>query len=531
MTRPAGLSVLVCDDTAAKRYVIASWLRRDGYAVLEAETGTQAIDLALQGGIDLAILDVHLPDMSGLDVCARIKSDPRTAATPVMHISAIAVAPEDRSAGLENGADAYLVDPIDPRELLSLVRSLLRASGFRRSAERLATRLQQLSLASLRINVALNATRLAAAAAEAAARVLDSEAAVVLLDDPKPAVGRTSVDGVTLNLEVSDGLAASLLREAAEPTVVHAADAPWSDLLYGCYDGPWKVWPVRSGDDQVGVIAVPAPALAGEEDEMLVLRVAQTLSVALGNLRVFVEEHRTALALQRSLLPASLPSLPGLVMAARYKASNDQAEVGGDFFDAFQRADGSAFVVIGDVQGHSLEAAVVMAELRYSLRAYAHLGLDSREVLSRTNSVMLGSHPDMTATLCLMMFPPDEETAYVANAGHIPPLVVRDGSASYLENGGTMLGLDRPPDPSLTVPLSTGTRIVLMTDGLVERRGEDMAAALGQLARGLEGRTAVPAEALCDLLMEEWSGGEDDVALIVLDIVDPVFDTAVQPGN
>src|SRR5512146_774539 len=127
MTGPSGVSVLVCDDTAAKRYVIASWLRREGYAVLEAETGTQAIELASRGDIDLAVLDVHLPDMSGLDVCASIKSDPRSASTPVMHISAVAVAPEDRSAGLENGADAYRVAPIAPLEMLSTIRSLLRS--------------------------------------------------------------------------------------------------------------------------------------------------------------------------------------------------------------------------------------------------------------------------------------------------------------------------------------------------------------------------------------------------------------------
>ena len=68
MTVPEGVSVLVCDDTPAKRYVISSWLRREGFTVLEAETGAQAIEIAQSGSIDLAVLDVHLPDMSGLDV-------------------------------------------------------------------------------------------------------------------------------------------------------------------------------------------------------------------------------------------------------------------------------------------------------------------------------------------------------------------------------------------------------------------------------------------------------------------------------
>ncbi|MGH3333433.1 MAG: SpoIIE family protein phosphatase, partial [Nocardioidaceae bacterium] len=486
MTQTSEGSVLVCDDTAAKRYVIASWLRRAGYEVLEAETGSQALELMSRGTIDLAVLDVHLPDMSGLDVCARIKADPRTAATPVMHVSAIAVEPEDRSAGLENGADAYMVDPIEPVEMLSMVRALLRSSGLRRRAERLATRLQHLAAASLRINVALHASRLAAAGSEACARMLDSESVVVLLGDSETAVARTTFGGLTTNLEVSQSMAARLLESAAARSDVHAADEPWSAILYGGYDGPWRVFPIGRAHDPSGLIAVPAPAVAGEDDEMLVQRLSQTVSVALDNLRVFVEEHRIALGLQRSLLPATLPPLPGLLVAARYRASDDQAEVGGDFFDAFQSDVGDRVVVIGDVQGHSLEAAVVMAELRYSLRAYVYVGLSPEDVLERTNDVMLRGHPELTATLCMLVFPAGSQSMLVANAGHIPPLLVRDGVASYLESGGTMLGLDRPPEKSLDVPVSAETRILLMTDGLVESRGEDIARALDRLARSVE---------------------------------------------
>ncbi|MGZ4492438.1 MAG: SpoIIE family protein phosphatase [Nocardioidaceae bacterium] len=522
MTNPAEACVLVCDDTAAKRYVISSWLRREGYTVVEAETGTQAIELASHGDIDLAVLDVHLPDMSGLDVCASIKSVPLTAATPVMHISAVAVEPEDRSAGLENGADAYMVDPIEPREMLSMIRALLRSSGARRTAERLAARLERLSAANLRINVALNTTRLASAASEAAARVLDTESVVVLPDERGSAVaGRTDVAGVTSVSELPPEVTARLMHRATEVSVVHAAEALWSEILVGSYDGPWRITPIHSGDDQVGLVVVPAPAVARDDDQMLVRRVAQTLSIALGNLRVFVEEHRTALVLQRSLLPASLPPLPGLVVAARYKASNEQAEVGGDFFDAFQTDDGGSVVVIGDVQGHSLEAAVVMAELRYSLRAYAFVGFTPRQVLSHVNAILLRGHRELTATLCMLVFPTAPASMVVANAGHLPPLVVRDGVASYVEVGGSLLGVDHPPDDSLVIPLSTGNRILLMTDGLVERRGEDITLAMDRLARDLEKSVAVPPEELCNQLMEQWGGGEDDVALIVLDVVAP----------
>ena len=149
MNDPSTVSILVCDDTDAKRYVISSWLRRAGYQVVEAATGGEALDLVAGGSLDLAVLDVHLPDMNGFEVCRAIKQGPRTAAMPVLHISAIAVDPEQRSAGLDYGADAYLVDPIEPLELLSTVRALLRSSGARRSAERIAPRFGRLNPAKM----------------------------------------------------------------------------------------------------------------------------------------------------------------------------------------------------------------------------------------------------------------------------------------------------------------------------------------------------------------------------------------------
>jgi serine phosphatase RsbU (regulator of sigma subunit) len=270
---------------------------------------------------------------------------------------------------------------------------------------------------------------------------------------------------------------------------------------------------------QVGLVAVPAHAVADDDDdEMMIRRLVQTVRVALGNLRVIVEEHRTALAQQRSLLPASLPPLPGLVLAARYRASDEQAEVGGDFYDAFQTDDGATVVVIGDVQGHSLEAAVVMAELRYSLRAYLYDGSTLRQVLSQVNAILLRSHPEMTATVAMLMFPPDRQTMVVANAGHIPPLIVDNGIASYLEHGGSLLGVDYPPEESAVVPRPIGARVLLMTDGLVERRGQDMTVTMDRLARDFARTTSSSAEQIADQLMEQWGGGEDDVALIVVDV-------------
>ena len=118
-------TVLVCDDTDANRYTTARWLRNAGFHTLEATTGAEALDLAKQG-VDLVVLDVRLPDRSGFDVLRTLKADTRLRDIPVIHLSASFTTSEWRTHGLEAGADAFLTQPVQPRELVATVRSLLR---------------------------------------------------------------------------------------------------------------------------------------------------------------------------------------------------------------------------------------------------------------------------------------------------------------------------------------------------------------------------------------------------------------------
>jgi serine phosphatase RsbU (regulator of sigma subunit) len=176
-------------------------------------------------------------------------------------------------------------------------------------------------------------------------------------------------------------------------------------------------------------------------------------------------------------------------------------------------------VVIGDVQGHSLEAAIVMAELRYGLRAFMHEGHTALSTLDKLNRMLLRSHPEMTATVCVLVFPPDRATVTVTTGGHLPPLVLQDGVATYLEPGGILLGVNGGVRRPATLPVRPGDRIVVMTDGLVERRNASLSGALDELAAHVA-RSEVDAEALCDALMERWGDSEDDICLIVLDVLD-----------
>ena len=511
--------VLVVDDSESTRYIVATWLRRNGYQAIEATTGDEALSRVV--GTDLVILDVHLPDMSGFEVCAAIKADPATAAVPVLHISATAVNVADRAAGLNGGADGYLTEPVDPEELLATVRALLRYSGERRKAERLADRLGRLTRASLIINAAHTRSDLLATAATEAAALFEGPAAIVDFTDQTGMVAVAGHRGGARQLRPPGGWIEVV--DPAPTGVVEAGDAldAWGEVL---------------GKDVEAVLLVPAPARGSSgrvllavavepdsdfqaEDELLGRQFMQSLTLALENLLLLTEEQRIAMTLQRSLLPARLPAVPGLDLDARYSASSEHALIGGDFFDALERPSGDLVVAIGDVQGHSLAAATIMAELRYSMRAYILEGHTATDVLERLDLILAQGHPDETATVCLLQVSADRRSAVVANAGHIPPLLVQDGTARFLESDGVLLGLGGRSE-TVEVALSDDAVIVLVTDGLVERRGIGLDESLEELAKVALGAAGDPT-GLCDHLICHFAEGDgkaddDDMAVVVV---------------
>jgi PAS domain S-box-containing protein len=125
-------TILNVDDTAASRYTKSRILRQAGYTVVEADNGTEALRLARELLPQLIVMDVKLPDMSGIDVCRTIKADPATRSIPVVQISATFVTPQDQIVGLEGGAEIYLTEPLEPVELTTAVRVLLRLHSTER---------------------------------------------------------------------------------------------------------------------------------------------------------------------------------------------------------------------------------------------------------------------------------------------------------------------------------------------------------------------------------------------------------------
>jgi PAS domain S-box-containing protein len=241
---------------------------------------------------------------------------------------------------------------------------------------------------------------------------------------------------------------------------------------------------------------------------------------------LLAERSRIARALQNSLLPAELPRVPGLDLAAHYRPAGDGHEIGGDFYDVFPLGGGRWALVLGDVSGKGSEAAAVTALVRYTVRTLATERHTPREVLSRLNDAMARQTPEERyCTAVYAMVEPHATGAHVrlALGGHPPPVLVRPGNGGeFAGRPGLILGV--LPDPELhdvAVGLAVGDVLCLYTDGVTEaRRGQEL---FGEdnLVRCLSTVAHRPADEIAGQLEEHvrcFSDGRlrDDIALVVV---------------
>ena len=513
--------LLLVDDDIAKRYVIATWLRRAGHTVIEGATGEEA--LAKAGQAELILLDVNLPDISGFDVCRRIKADPATAATPVIQVSATAVGVADRTHGLNQGADAYLTEPREPDELLATVVAVLRHSRARHRAELTASRLATLTNVSLNINSARTFDGLARAAAAGAMTVFGTESVVVLLlpdgqlcrmsaSPDRPAVRRQGGKPEMLEAVAGDllgpgeGSAAKLFDAASWQAL-----APETVLQGDACVAVAKIKP----DRPPVAVAVAMPAVAGSEELQIMRQLAYSIALAVEALRSYAEEHHMALTLQRSMLPSALPDVPGLSMAVRYVPASDRAEVGGDFYEALRWHDRLLFA-IGDVEGHSLRAATIMGELRHALRSYACEGHGPEAITALVNKALQHYYPNVIATLCLALLDPGSGELEIVNCGHLPPLLSDESTASYHGEGGVILGMPVHRPRSVRTVVPRGGTVLLFTDGLIEDRRVMLDDNLEKLRLAAQENNCRDVESFTDHVLSLFGPFEDDVAMIAL---------------
>lgn len=213
------------------------------------------------------------------------------------------------------------------------------------------------------------------------------------------------------------------------------------------------------------------------EDLALLAEIGKHASVALENADVFERERRMSETLQDSLLPPSLPKVEGLSFDAVYLPSATEAQVGGDWYDAFELEDGTTVVTAGDVTGRGADAAVIMGKVRHLLAIAPCYERDPARILDTVESVLRRRYPDTIVTAFLGFIAPDRKSISFANAGHPAPFLRRANGVEELIAEGLPLGLRREAEPSQmrVVDLSDARMLVLYTDGLTESRHDVIA--------------------------------------------------------
>ena len=360
--------------------------------------------------------------------------------------------------------------------------------------------------------------------------VLQADTAAIVLHDGQPeAIVYEVAGGVEAGMQTRrwalEGDAADFIMGEAGPSFVEdianaerAAAHPLGESVASVLAVPLRVEDVAIGALHVGTLFTRRFT---EDDAAMLALAADRAGLAIQRVRLYEREHAIAEELQRSLLPAELPTVDGVATAARYMPAGAGSQVGGDWYDVVVQPNGKLLLIIGDVAGRGVVAASRMGQLRSALRAYAFDGHGPGSVLERLNAFHIGLRQRGMATVALVSVDPVSGELRYAKAGHPPALIVdADGSTSWLDQAvGVPLGaIDDATYEEGTATLSPGSTLVLYTDGLVELRGE-------LLDRGFERleRSTLTApddiDELCDAVLKGTLADpdvDDDVTLLVL---------------
>jgi len=457
-------TILNIDDGEAKRYTVSRVLRRAGFSVTEAATGTTGLNLVASAKPDLIVLDVKLPDISGFDICRRLKSDPVASGIPLLMLSATLTESSDRTLGLDYGADGYLTYPVESHELVATIHSLLRLSRAESRAREAAEEWRATFEAITDIICVLDAQGIIVRANAAAQQFFNRTEDLL-----------AGQEASTLIAEIL-GEQEYLLPYAATSELERtAAEFQTSDRAY------------QISTDRVG-------ATGGIVLIISEITTRRKMEEALA--ASYEKDRRIAKELQSSFL-VNIPetAFPNLATDRFYEPAWDEASVGGDYYDSFELTDGSVVLVVGDATGKGLAAAARTAEVKFGLRAFAHEHREPAIVLDRLNNFLCAMHSgsnsdgDNVVALALAIVSASGEELCVAVAGAEPPLLLRNGSPpTSIVCGGLPLGVFPNHDyKSVTCSLSKGDTLVLVTDGITEaRKGRDFL--------GYEGLTTLAVE-------------------------------------
>ena len=291
--------------------------------------------------------------------------------------------------------------------------------------------------------------------------------------------------------------------------------------------------PISDGATSYGVLTLARQAAEGRftiADLALAEELGEHLGVAIRVDRMFRHRSAVAEALQGSLLPTSLPEVPGLDLSAAYVPASEGLEVSGDFYDVFPVQGGWA-ITVGDVCGKGQEAAAMTAAARHAIRVIAHWNPDPVDVLAKVNEVILaGDYEDrfVTAKLAYLRWDGDQVRVELASSGHPGPAVVRpDGRVDVLSGGGLPLGLFPDAEPEReTLKLGQDDLLFFYSDGVTDARSPDMQYFEDRLAdelAGAAGRTAAQTTRMIQDLIARFCQDDlrDDMTILVARVISP----------
>ncbi|MET9550459.1 SpoIIE family protein phosphatase [Streptomyces sp. NPDC006627] len=367
--------------------------------------------------------------------------------------------------------------------------------------------------------------------------------ASAVADAPFPEGGAPVDVGAVHRFAFSSPCADAL--RAARPRLTTARDDGSASRLTGGLIQSTLAVPMIAHDTVVGLAQFSRTKGSepfGERDRALAVELAARAAVCIDNARLYRREHERALILQRSLLPPGDPEASGLDIACRYLPGNAATEVGGDWFDVIELPGHRTALVVGDVMGRGLRAAVAMGELRTAVRTLALLDLEPAEVLAALDEIARGlgnpagpqqntraarkaADADLSevylATCVYAVYDAVTRRCTFANAGHLPPVLVEPGDPGQVAlmldvPPGLPLGVGGEPFEDVEVELPEGALLALYTDGLVESRDHPLDEGLNAFVRAL-GDAPPALEDVCDHVLNslDTHHGEDDIALLM----------------
>ncbi|WP_040905284.1 SpoIIE family protein phosphatase [Streptomyces griseoflavus] len=283
----------------------------------------------------------------------------------------------------------------------------------------------------------------------------------------------------------------------------------------------WAFLPLIASGRPIGslMLAYARPHTFPPGERAVLTSLAGLVGQALDRARLYDAKDRLAHRLQTSLLPRALPRIPGLRVAARYLPAARGLGIGGDFYDLVRLGGRTAGAAIGDVQGHDVDAAALMGQVRTAVHAHAAAGASPNDVLAGTNRLLTDLDLGRFTSCAYVHLDLATHQACVAVAGHPPPLLRHPGGRTELlrVRPGLLLGVE--PDtryPELQFRLPPGCVLALFTDGLVEAPGVDIEDAMEALAGLLEHESPDDLDAMADCLVQHAPAPGDDIALLLI---------------